>query len=26
MRLIKDEVLEREDFEAFFPDVPSKKE
>lgn len=26
MRLIKDEVLEREDFEAFFPDIPSKKE
>ncbi|MBU1092084.1 ATP-dependent zinc metalloprotease FtsH [Patescibacteria group bacterium] len=24
-RLIKDEVIEREDFEAFFPDIPSKK-
>jgi len=24
-RLIKEEVLEREDFEAFFPDIPSKK-
>jgi len=25
MRLIKDEVIEREDFEAFFPEIPSPK-
>ncbi|HCR41859.1 TPA: cell division protein FtsH [Patescibacteria group bacterium] len=24
-RLIKEEIIEREDFEAFFPDIPSKK-